>query len=86
MGQYIPKGRFAHRHEDHAEINRRVGLLTTREREVMAGVIAGLTNIQMGKMLGISSRTVEVHRANIMDKLGAANTAHLVRMLTLAGF
>jgi len=55
-------------------------LLTPREREVLGRVIAGASNKEAGRTLGISPRTIEVHRARIMDKLGAKNTADLVRI------
>ena len=58
-----------------------VGSLTPREREVLARIIAGASNKQAGRALGISPRTVEVHRAKIMDKLGARNAADLVRIV-----
>lgn len=58
-----------------------VDSLTPREREVLARVIAGASNKEAGRKLGISPRTVEVHRARIMDKLGAKNTADLVRIV-----
>ena len=57
------------------------GLLTPREREVLDRVIAGASNKEAGRTLGISPRTVEVHRARIMDKLGAKNAADLVRIV-----
>jgi DNA-binding CsgD family transcriptional regulator len=57
------------------------GLLTPREREVLARVVAGASNKEAGRALGISPRTVEVHRARIMGKLGAKNTADLVRIV-----
>ena len=56
-------------------------LLTPREREVLGHVIAGASNKEAGRTLGISPRTIEVHRARIMDKLGAKNTADLVRIV-----
>ena len=46
---------------------------------MLGKVVAGASNKEAGRMLGISPRTVEVHRARIMDKLGARNTADLVR-------
>ena len=55
--------------------------LTRREREVLARVISGASNKEAGRTLGISPRTVEVHRARIMDKLGARNAADLVRIV-----
>ena len=54
--------------------------LTTREREVLALIVEGATNKEGAYRLGISKRTFEVHRANIMDKLEARNAAHLVRI------
>ena len=54
--------------------------LTQREREVMALVVAGKHNREIGPMLAISVRTVEVHKARLMAKLGATNVADLVRM------
>ena len=53
--------------------------LTTREREVFGLIVAGNTNRKVGKSLGISVRTVEVYRKNIMSKLGVKNLAQLVQ-------
>lgn len=53
-------------------------LLTRREREVLAQLIAGASNKEAGRALRISPRTIEVHRARIMEKLGAKNCADLV--------
>lgn len=58
--------------------------LTQREREVLAQITDGASNKEAGRRLGISPRTIEVHRASIMTKLGARNTADLVR-ITLNG-
>lgn len=55
--------------------------LTPREREVLLLVTAGASNKEAGRTLSISPRTVEVHRARIMDKLGAKNAADLVRLV-----
>ena len=56
-------------------------LLTGREREVLSQVARGASNKEAGRRLGISPRTVEVHRARIMDKLGAKITADLIRIV-----
>jgi len=58
--------------------------LTPREKEVMELVVAGRHNRDIAVLLDISARTVEVHKARIMDKLGVDNIADLVRMRLLA--
>ncbi|WP_119419394.1 MEDS domain-containing protein [Desertibaculum subflavum] len=54
-------------------------LLTERERVALAQIVRGATSKEAARMLGISPRTVEFHRANVMRKLGSRNTADLVR-------
>lgn len=56
-------------------------LLTPRERDVLVQIAAGASNKEAGRALGISPRTIEVHRARIMEKLGARNAADLVRIV-----
>lgn len=56
-------------------------LLTRREQEVLQQITDGASNKEAGRTLGISPRTVEVHRARIMEKLGARNAADLVRIV-----
>ncbi|MEJ8570999.1 response regulator transcription factor [Microbaculum marinum] len=55
--------------------------LTPRERDVLREIALGATNKEAGRRLGISPRTIEVHRARIMEKLGARNTADLMRIV-----
>ena len=58
--------------------------LTRREREVLEQFTAGASNKEAGLHLGISPRTIEDHRANIMKKLGARNAADLIRIVMTA--
>lgn len=60
-------------------------LLTPRERDVLEQIAHGASNKEAGRELGISPRTIEVHRARIMEKLGARNTADLVRIVFTEG-
>jgi FixJ family two-component response regulator len=60
-------------------------LLTTRERDVLMQITGGASNKEAGRELGISPRTVEVHRARILEKLGAKNAADLVRIVMSQG-
>ncbi len=55
--------------------------LTQREREVLQLITNGQSNKEAGRELGISPRTIEVHRARVMEKLGARNTADLMRIV-----
>lgn len=63
-----------------SEVERLLARLTPREQEVMARVVAGQHNRDIAAELGISARTVEVHKARMMDKLGVNNVADLVRL------
>ena len=74
--------------QEHArlvELRRRLKTLTAREREVMQQVIAGLLNKQIAAQLGASERTVKIHRANVMRKMGADSLPDLVRMAEKLG-
>jgi FixJ family two-component response regulator len=62
-----------------------VDTLTPREREVLEAIVAGASNKVAGRKLRISPRTVEVHRARIMEKVGARNAADLVRIVLSGG-
>ena len=68
-----------------APIRARFADLTAREREVACLVAAGRQNKMIAHELGISLKTVEIHRHNAMEKMGATTGADLARMLTLAG-
>lgn len=57
--------------------------LTPRETDVMRLIVQGRLNKQIGDELGISPRTVEIHRAHVMEKMAAGSVAELVRMATL---
>ena len=63
------------------EIRRRMSQLTPREREVLELVTQGKANKVIAGDLNVSQRTVEIHRARVMEKMGAASLAHLVRMV-----
>jgi FixJ family two-component response regulator len=67
------------------ELRRRFALLTSREREVMERVVAGLLNKQIGADLGTSETTVKIHRHQVMEKMGAGSLAELVRMADRLG-
>ncbi len=68
------------------EVNRRIDSLTPRERQVMALIADGHANKSIGIELGISPRTVEIHRSHAMEKMAVRSVAHLVRMLDRVGF
>jgi two-component system response regulator FixJ len=62
-----------------------MSLLSPREREVLDWLLAGLPNKTIAYDLAISPRTVEVHRARVMDKMGARSLSELVRLALAAG-
>lgn len=68
-----------------SEVQHRVGSLTPREKQVMNFIVDGSANKVIAIDLGLSERTVEIHRAKVMEKMGARSVAHLVKLhLTLA--
>jgi FixJ family two-component response regulator len=66
--------------EDLAEIRRRLESLSPREQQVMALVVKGLVNKQSAGKLGVTEKTIKVHRARVMRKMRARSLADLVRM------
>jgi two-component system response regulator FixJ len=69
-----------------AGIRTKIDSLSERERQVLDGLVAGMPNKTIAYDLELSPRTVEVHRANLMIKMGAASLSELVRMALIAGF
>jgi len=67
------------------EIQSRIASLTPRERQVMDGLIAGLSNKLIARDYDISPRTIEVYRANVMTKMQAGSLSELVRLAMRAG-
>jgi two-component system response regulator FixJ len=67
------------------EARRMLRMLTERESEIVDAIVAGSSSKQIAEALGVSQRTVEAHRANVLQKLGISNTASLVRLAVLAG-
>jgi two-component system, LuxR family, response regulator FixJ len=70
---------------DRAELDRRLASLSSRERDVLNGLVAGNSNKVIASDLAISPRTVEIYRANVMTKMHAASLSELVRMAITAG-
>ena len=73
------------RRSERGEVENRLATLSNRERDVLGGLVAGRANKQIAFDLGISPRTVEIYRANLMNKMQAASLSELVRMALVAG-
>jgi two-component system response regulator FixJ len=73
------------RQVERSDIEARLATLSNRERDVLEGLVAGLANKQIAYDRGISPRTIEIYRANLMTKMQAASLSDLVRMALIAG-
>jgi len=79
------QGASAKRDADRVGVTDRLATLTARERQVLEGLVAGHPNKTIAFDHGISPRTVEIYRANVMSKMQAASLSDLVRMALIAG-
>ena len=79
------RGSQARRDSERAEFDARLAALSPRERDVLGGLVAGRANKQIAFDLGISPRTVEIYRANLMNKMQAGSLSDLVRMALVVG-
>jgi two-component system, LuxR family, response regulator FixJ len=77
--------RDADREAQKSELRDRLATLTPRERDVLEGLVEGKPNKTIAYDLGISPRTVEIYRANVMTKMSSGSLSELVRMVLLAG-
>jgi two-component system response regulator FixJ len=75
----------AKRKAEVADVNAKLAALSNRERQVLEGLVAGKANKVIAFDLGISPRTVEIYRANLMTKMAANSLSDLVRMAMVAG-
>jgi two-component system response regulator FixJ len=73
------------RQAERSSIQSRIAALSNRERDVLQGLVAGRANKHIAYDLGISARTIENYRANLMIKMQAASLSDLVRMALIAG-
>lgn len=66
-------------------LNQRFASLTPREREVMERVVQGLSNKEIADVLAVSRKTIEVHRAKVMEKMQTASLSELIQMAIIVG-
>ncbi len=86
VGSALARRREVHQqHSVRDEVAERLTTLSHRERQVLECLVVGLANKMIASDLGISPRTVEVYRANVMTKMKAQSLSELVRMALLAG-
>lgn len=78
------QGELQHQHALTMSVQERLAILTHREREVMQEVVTGAMNKQTAARLGISEKTVKVHRARLMEKMQTRSAAELVQLLAHA--
>ena len=79
------QGGAVKRNAERAEIENKLAALSNRERDVLGGLVAGRANKQIAFDLGISPRTVEIYRANLMNKMQAGSLSDLARMALIVG-
>jgi two-component system, LuxR family, response regulator FixJ len=79
------RGNEIERGSANSDVQSRLDLLSERERQVLVGLVAGKPNKIIAYDLGISARTVEIYRANVMTKMQANSLSALVRMALIAG-
>ncbi len=79
------QGGEVRRNAERTEIESKLAALSNRERDVLGGLVAGRANKQIAFDLGISPRTVEIYRANLMNKMQAGSLSDLVRMALIVG-
>jgi two-component system response regulator FixJ len=71
-------------YREHAEATQRLAVLSPRERQVLEAMVHGYPNKVIAYNLGIAVRTVEVHRAHMLERLGLRSTAEAIRLAVLA--